>query len=57
MKRQTKYIECDRAMAEKKRMFPCNKRCSECIAGIKTDEDGYREHVKLQWDANRRRKM
>lgn len=45
MKRATKRLECDKVMAEKKHMFPCNERCSECIAGIRTEEDGSREHI------------
>ena len=46
-KKRIKDIECDVAMAGKKGLFPCDNLCRECIAGIKKDENGNREHVDL----------
>lgn len=46
-KKRIKDIECDAAMAGKKGLFPCDNLCRECIAGIKKDENGNREHVDL----------
>ena len=46
-KKRIKDIECDAAMAGKKGLFPCDSLCRECIAGIKKDENGNREHVDI----------
>lgn len=46
-KKRIKDIECDAAMAGKKGLFPCDSLCRECIAGIKRDENGNREHMNL----------
>lgn len=46
-KKRIKGIECDAAMADKKGLFPCDNLCRECIAGIKKDENGNREHMDL----------
>ena len=46
-KKRNKDIECDAATAGKKGLFPCDSLCRECIAGIKRDENGNREHMNL----------
>lgn len=46
-RKRIKDIECDAPMADKKGLFPCDNRCRECIACIRTDENGNREHVDI----------
>lgn len=41
-------VECDEPMARKKKLFPCNEKCKQCIAGIIVDEEGFREHVTIK---------
>lgn len=36
---------CDRPMAEKKRLLPCDHRCSTCVACIERNEYGDERHV------------
>lgn len=38
-------LECDMAMAVKKGLLPCEKKCLQCHACIKKDLNGQREHV------------
>lgn len=37
--------KCDKPMAEKLHLFPCNKRCQECVACIEQARDGTSWHV------------
>ena len=41
-------VEWEYPMARKKKLFPCNEKCKQCIAGIIVDEEGYREHVTIK---------
>lgn len=36
---------CDTAMAIRKKLIPCNKNCSSCIACIIVRPDGTKEHL------------
>ena len=36
---------CDKPMAEKKRLLPCNKRCRTCVACIRISDDGRESHT------------
>lgn len=44
---------CDEPMAKKKKLFPCDKRCHQCVACIEVDEDGQGAHA-VHGDKNAR---
>lgn len=41
--------ECDKAMANKKGLLPCEKKCKTCIAAIEVHADGERNHYYPHW--------
>lgn len=42
---------CDEPMAKKKKLFPCDKRCRQCVACVEVDKDGQGAHAVREVDA------